>query len=79
MQSAFVLLNSIDKVKNFVNTVSRFDSDIAMRSGRFTIDGKSIMGIFSLDLARPIEVVIYNDEEVPAVLEALTPFKVEVE
>ncbi|MBP5154057.1 MAG: HPr family phosphocarrier protein [Lachnospiraceae bacterium] len=79
MQSAFVLLNSIDKVKNFVNTVSRFDSDIDMRSGRFTIDGKSIMGIFSLDLARPIEVVIYNDEEVPAVLEALTPFKVEVE
>ena len=79
MQSAFVLLNSIDKVKNFVNTVSRFDSDIDMRSGRFTIDGKSIMGIFSLDLTRPIEVVIYNDEEVPAVLEALTPFKVEVE
>ena len=79
MQSAFVLLNSIDKVKNFVNTVSRFDSDIDMRSGRFTINGKSIMGIFSLDLARPIEVVIYNDEEVPAVLEALTPFKVEVE
>jgi phosphotransferase system HPr-like phosphotransfer protein len=79
MQTAYVLLNSIDKVKGFVNTVSRFDSDFDMLSGHYIVDGKSIMGIFSLDLARPIKVLVYNDGEFPAIREALSDYLVPAE
>lgn len=43
-----VLLNSIEKIKNFVNTITRYPYDFDLVSGRYTIDAKSIMGIFSL-------------------------------
>ena len=72
MQTTYVLLNTIDKVKSFVNTVSRFDSDFDMLSGHYIVDGKSIMGIFSLDLARPIKVLVYNDHEFPQIRDALS-------
>ncbi len=74
MKQVRVLLNSIDKVKEFVNTVSAFESDFDMCSGRYTIDGKSIMGIFSLNLAKPIDVLIYNEKEFPQIQQALQPF-----
>jgi phosphotransferase system HPr-like phosphotransfer protein len=48
-------------VKNFVNTVSKYDFDVDLVSGRYAVDAKSIMGIFSLDLAKPIKVEIYSD------------------
>ena len=50
MKTVKISLNSIDKVKSFVNTISQFDSDFDLISGRYVIDAKSIMGIFSLDL-----------------------------
>ena len=50
MTSVKISLNSIDKVKNFVNDITRFDSDFDLVSGRYVIDAKSIMGIFSLDI-----------------------------
>lgn len=53
----FVLIDSINKVKNFVNIASKIEGDIFLKSGRYLIDGKSIMGIFSLDLAYPIEMI----------------------
>ena len=56
-----VLLESINDVKEFVNTVVRFDFDVDLISGRYTIDAKSIMGIFSLDLAKPIQTNIHAD------------------
>ncbi|MCQ2506780.1 MAG: HPr family phosphocarrier protein, partial [Lachnospiraceae bacterium] len=55
MKKIQISLNTIDKVKSFVNDISRFDSDFDLVSGRYVIDAKSIMGIFSLDLAKPIE------------------------
>ncbi len=48
-------------MKNFVNTVSKYDFDVDLVSGRYAVDAKSIMGIFSLDLAKPIKVEIYSD------------------
>ena len=53
-----ILLNTVDKVKNFVNITTKFPFDICLKSGRYTIDAKSIMGIFSLNLAKPIKLVV---------------------
>ena len=61
MISFKISLNSIDDVKNFVNIVTGCPYDIDLTSGRYVVDAKSIMGIFSLDLSKPIEVNIHND------------------
>ena len=61
MKSAVVSLKFAENVKEFVNTVNKFDYDVDLRSGRFVIDAKSILGIFSLDLSRPITMEIHSD------------------
>lgn len=61
MNTFQILLSSINDVKNFVNTVSKYDYEIDLTSGRYVVDAKSIMGIFSLDLSKPIKVEIHND------------------
>ena len=61
MKTVMISLNSIDKVKSFVNDISRFDYDFDLISGRYVIDAKSIMGIFSLDLSKPITMDVYDD------------------
>jgi len=60
MKTAKISLNSIDKVKAFVNEISKFDCDFDLVSGRYVIDAKS-MGIFSLDLSKPIDLNIHAD------------------
>ena len=55
MKTVKISLNSIDKVKSFVNDLTKFDTDFDLVSGRYVIDAKSIMGIFSLDLSKPID------------------------
>ena len=62
MQSVMISLNSIEKVKQFVNIITRYDGDFDLSSGRYVIDAKSIMGIFSLDLSKPLKLDIHNDE-----------------
>ena len=61
MKTVQISLNSIDKVKSFVNDVTKFDYDFDLVSGRYVIDAKSIMGIFSLDLSKPIDLNIHAD------------------
>ena len=61
MKSVQICLNSIDKVKSFVNDISKFDCDFDLVSGRYVIDAKSIMGIFSLDLSKPINLNIHAE------------------
>lgn len=51
-----------DHVKNFVSVVNRYPYDIDLKSGRFVVDAKSILGIFSIDLSRPIRMDIYSDD-----------------
>ncbi|MCR5144432.1 MAG: HPr family phosphocarrier protein [Lachnospiraceae bacterium] len=77
MKKVQISLNSIDKVKSFVNTISQYDFDFDLISGRYVIDAKSIMGIFSLDLSKPIDLSIYTDDESSDVFEALKPYIVE--
>ena len=69
-------LNSIDKVKAFVNDITKFDSDFDLVSGRYVIDAKSIMGIFSLDLSKPIDLNIHSEDDVNAILDVLKPYLV---
>lgn len=76
MKTVQISLNSIDKVKAFVNTVTQFDYDFDLISGRYTIDAKSIMGIFSLDLSKPIDLAIHVENEEADILEALEPYLV---
>ena len=61
MKTLKISLNSIDKVKAFVNEISKFDCDFDLVSGRYVIDAKSIMGIFSLDLSKNIDLNIHAD------------------
>lgn len=61
MKTVQISLNSIDKVKSFVNDITKFDYDFDLVSGRYVIDAKSIMGIFSLDLSKPIDLNIHAD------------------
>ena len=77
MKTVKISLNSIDKVKSFVNDLAKFDSDFDLVSGRYVIDAKSIMGIFSLDLSKPIELNIHSESNVDEILEALTPYIVD--
>ena len=70
MKSVKISLNSIDKVKSFVNDIARFDAEFDLVSGRYVIDAKSIMGIFSLDLTGPLELRAESDE-IPA---GIAPF-----
>ena len=62
MKTVKICLNSIEKVKSFVNAITRFDVDFDLVSGRYVIDAKSIMGIFSLDLSKPIKLQAHTDD-----------------
>ena len=74
MKTVHISLNSIDKVKSFVNDITRFDYDFDLVSGRYVIDAKSIMGIFSLDLSKPIDLNIHAEEDIEEVLSVLKPY-----
>ena len=77
MKTVRISLNSIDKVKSFVNDLSKFDYDFDLVSGRYVIDAKSIMGIFSLDLSKPIDLNIHANQGVDEVLAALSPYMID--
>ena len=74
MKTVKISLNSIDKVKSFVNDLTKFDTDFDLISGRYAVDAKSIMGIFSLDLSKPIDLNIHAKENVDQILDILAPY-----
>ncbi len=61
MKTVKININTINDVKNFVSIVSRCDYDVDIISGRYAIDAKSIMGIFSLDLSKELTLNIHSD------------------
>ena len=75
MKTVTINLGSIDKVKAFVNDITKFDSDSDLVSGRYVIDAKSIMGIFSLDLSKPIDLNIHSENELDGILEVLKKYE----
>lgn len=75
MKTITISLGSIDKVKSFVNDISRFDNDFDLVSGRYVIDAKSIMGIFSLDLSKPVDLNIHSENNIDQILEVLKKYE----
>lgn len=63
MTNANISLPSISDVRDFVDLVRQYDMEIDLSSGRYVVDAKSIMGIFSLDLMKPIKLTAYGDDE----------------
>lgn len=63
MNEFYVKINYIDAVKKFVNIATKINNDIDIVVGRYIIDAKSIMGIFTLDLTKKIKVVVHSDNE----------------
>ncbi len=73
MKTTYIRLSTIQDVRNFVEIVSASDIEIDLSSGRYLVDAKSIMGIFSLDLLNPIQLTAHSDD-VGALFDKLAPF-----
>ena len=73
MKTVNIKLSLAENVKSFVNIVCRHPYDVDLRAGRHVVDAKSILGIFSLDLSKPVTMEIYSDE-CDDLLEELKPF-----
>ena len=69
-----VKINSVDKVKKFVNAITVYDNDFDLVCDRYVIDAKSIMGIFSLDLSQNLKLNIQKDNDVDAILADIDEF-----
>ena len=79
MKSVNIRLTTMtDHVKNFVDLVNRYPFDMDLRSGRYVVDAKSILGIFSIDLSHPIRMDIYSDD-CDELLEALDSYLIKDE
>ena len=62
MKSVTIKLTQAEEVKEFVNTVNRYEYEMDLRAGRHVVDAKSILGIFSLDLSKPISLEVYSEQ-----------------
>ena len=76
MKTVTVNLNSIDTVKSFINDIAKYENDFDLVSGRYLVDAKSIMGIFSLDISKPIDLNIHTDDD-EEIMEAIKPYLAE--
>ena len=63
MKTLNILLNSMNDVRIFVNIVNKYEFDVDLTSGRYVVDAKSILGIYSLDLSKAIMVNVHADDE----------------
>lgn len=76
MKSVKISLSSIEAVRNFVEIVRKFNEEIDLSSGRYVVDAKSIMGIFSLDLSKPIDLNIHAEGDAEDVMKVLKNYTV---
>ena len=58
-----VLLNTVDKIADFIKVASRIEEDVDLSKGRYTIDAKSIVALFTLDLSKVAILTIHSDDE----------------
>ena len=76
-----IKLDTFDRVKKFISIVDKFENDVDIISGRYLVDAKSVMGIFSLDLTRPLTVIIHDAsmKDVAKLEELMEEFRVDDE
>lgn len=72
MQQVKVKFNSVNQIRQFVETIDKFDLSFDLGEGRRTVDAKSILGVMALDLTRPLQLRYDSDDE--RIREKLTPF-----
>lgn len=77
MKSIYIKLSTIDDVYSFVNIIVGFNGDVDLESGRYKVDGKSLLGIFSLDLRKPIKLTFHDDSKVDELFAKIKRFVVE--
>ena len=76
MKEIKIKLSNVQDIREFVNVVILADYDVDLEQGRYVIDAKSIMGIFSLDLSKPIDLNIHAEDGIDAILDVLKPYTV---
>ena len=74
MKTVNICLDTIDKVKGFVNTIATCEGDFDLTSDRYVVDAKSIMGIFSLDISKTLKLDIHNDDVADKVIADLQKY-----
>ncbi|MBE7091708.1 MAG: HPr family phosphocarrier protein [Clostridiales bacterium] len=76
MKKVMISLSESIQIKSFVNIINKYSFDLDLRSGRYLVDAKSILGIFSLDLSKPVELEILSDDEkeIEKFLEEIKPY-----
>ena len=75
MKSIMIRLETIEGVKDFVSIMAQFQGNFDLASGRYVVDAKSVMGLFSMDLSRTLELrILETNEEEKEILAALKPF-----
>lgn len=67
-------LNGLDDVKRFIGITSRYGENMTLGNGRYVVDAKSIMGIFTMDLSQPVQLVCEGEDD--ALKEELRDFTV---
>lgn len=73
MLTVTILLDSVEKVQRFVSKISRYSCGFDVECGNSCVDGKSLVGLFSLDISRPLQLTVNGGEsEIEDVLEILT-------
>lgn len=74
MKSIYIKLNAINDVYTLLNTLIAYDGDVDLESGRYKVDGKSLLGIFSLDLRQPIKLTFHDESKAEELFEKLKGF-----
>ena len=77
MKEVLIKLNEINDVYTLVNTLVGYDGDVDLVSGRYMVDGKSLLGIFSLDLRQPVKMIIRDEDKADELLGKLADMIVE--
>ena len=77
MKSTYIKLNQIDDVYALINTLVAYDGDVDLESGRYKVDGKSLLGIFSLNLREPVKLTFHDEDKADELFEKIRSFVVE--
>ena len=70
-----ILLDTIDKIADFIKVVSKIEYDVDLVKGRYTVDAKSVVGVFTLDLSKEAKIIIHTDDE--SILDKFSEWRVD--
>ena len=77
MKSFYIKLTTIEDVYTLVKTLLAFDGEVDLESGRYKVDGRSLLGIFSLDLTKPVKLIYHGGDKADELYATLSKFAVE--